>query len=174
MYKFMAPTASLEELVRMIKEGRQIDAQRLRVELSMLMYRLLLFGMVSSKNVDGAACIDRLAFTRALWVLLTLARSKNAIVEGMDLRSLLPPTSNPNFREDNPFGIYITANGPPLIDEAEAAQILKISRKTLANRRDLHQPPLFIKVGNSVWYTRADIERIAAEERKAYRKGGTA
>ncbi|WP_243438983.1 helix-turn-helix transcriptional regulator [Fundidesulfovibrio soli] len=54
---------------------------------------------------------------------------------------------------------------PHILDERQAAQFLGISVRTLQARRLKCQPPPFVKIGRSVRYRLADLERFIAENR---------
>jgi predicted DNA-binding transcriptional regulator AlpA len=54
-----------------------------------------------------------------------------------------------------------------LLTEHEVAKLLKVSVATIRRRRLFRQPPDFVKIGASVRYKRAAIERLidSAEQR---------
>lgn len=53
-------------------------------------------------------------------------------------------------------------NNPPeaLLTEHEVAQLLKVSVATMRRRRLFRQPPEYLKIGASVRYRRAAIQRL--------------
>ncbi|HMO28438.1 helix-turn-helix domain-containing protein [Enterovirga sp.] len=46
----------------------------------------------------------------------------------------------------------------PLLDEEEAARLLKVATGTLRNYRTRGQGPIFVKLGGSVRYRQSDLQ----------------
>jgi predicted DNA-binding transcriptional regulator AlpA len=58
-----------------------------------------------------------------------------------------------------------------LLTEHDVSRLLKVSVATIRRRRLLRQPPEWLKIGASVRYTRASIERLIQDSQQASRSG---